>query len=103
MKRKHLSLSARIISILYIALITMFAFDTEIFTLGFIIHLLPTLIFTCCLIIAWMKPKMGGLLFMLSGIGTIITFNTYRELVPFLAISLVPIITGILFFFSKKK
>lgn len=81
----------------------MFVFDTKILSLGFLIHLLPTIIFTICLITAWIKPKLGGILFSVAGIGTIIVFNTYREFMPFVAVSLIPVIAGILFFFSKKK
>ncbi len=102
MKRKHLNLSGKIVAILYIILITMFAFDVKIFSIGFLIHLLPTIIFVGCLITAWFKPKIGGILFALVGIGTIIVFNTYGEFITFITISLVPIVVGILFWFSKK-
>ncbi len=91
----------RILAILFIAFITLFAFDASSFV-GFLIHLLPTLIFSGCLVIAWFKPKIGGILFAFAGAGTIIVFNTYRELVPFLAVSVIPIIIGVLFFTSPK-
>jgi hypothetical protein len=102
-KRKHLSISAKIISIFYIILITMFVFDEKIFSLGFFIHLIPTMIFLGCLVVAWFKPQIGGIFFMTAGLGTIIFFNTYREIFTLIVISLIPIITGILFFLSKKK
>lgn len=101
-RRKHLNISAKIISILYIALITMFVFDSEDF-IGLLIHLIPTLIFLVCLVIAWLKPKIGGILFALAGLGTIIAFNTYREIFILIVISLIPVIIGALFWFSKKK
>lgn len=101
-KRKYILFAAKVISIFYIALLTLFSFDSENF-IGLIIHLIPTMIFTICLIIAWFRPKLGGVLFALAGIGTIIVFNTYREAIPFITISTIPILTGILFWFSKKK
>ena len=101
--KKRFGLSAKIVSILYIVLITMFAFDVPIFSWGFLIHLVPTIIFLGCLIVAWFKPKIGGILFLIAGIGTIIVFNTYRDFIVFAAISLVPIIVGVLFWLSKKK
>lgn len=103
MKSKHFSLSAKIVSVFYIVLITLFAFDTKVLSLGFLIHLLPTAIFVFCLAVSWFKPKIGGILFIIMGAGTIIAFNTYRDLLVLLAISAVPIIIGILFFISKKK
>ncbi len=92
----------RILAILFIVFISLFALDTP-FGIGFFIHLLPTFIFSGCLILAWFKPKIGGILFGLAGIGTIIVFNTYRQLISFFTISMIPIVIGILFFFSKKK
>lgn len=103
MKKNKLLMTAKIISIVYIILITALAFDEKLFSLGFLIHLIPTIIFTGILIFAWFKPKFGGIVFAIAGLGTILVFNTYRELIPFLAISLIPIITGILFYLSHKK
>jgi hypothetical protein len=102
-KKKRINLSAKIVSVFYIALITLFSFDVKIFSLGFLIHLIPTLIFLACLIVAWFKPKIGGILFALAGIGTIIVFNTYREIFTLIVISLIPVIIGVLFWFGKKK
>lgn len=105
MKKKKLKLIwiPRILAILYIIFISLFALDVPILSMGFLIHLLPTLILSGCLIVAWFKPKIGGILFALAGIGTIIVFNTYRELITLFTISIIPIIIGILFFFLKKK
>lgn len=101
--KKRLNLAAKIVAIFYIVLITMFAFDAPILSLGFLIHIIPTLIFVGCLVFAWFKPKIGGILFVIAGVWTAIFFNTYREFVPFVAVSLVPIIVGVLFIFSHKK
>ena len=92
----------RILAILFIIFISLFAFDTP-FGIGFLIHLLPTFILLGCLIVAWVKPKIGGVLFGLAGIGTIIVFNTYRELISFFIISVIPIAIGVLFYLLKKK
>ncbi len=92
----------RILGILYIIFISLFALDTP-FGIGFLIHLIPSFILIGCLIFAWFKPKIGGILFILAGIGTIIAFNTYRQLISFLTISIIPMIIGVLFFFLKKK
>jgi len=93
---------ARGLIIAYIIFISIFAFDVSS-VLGFFIHLLPTFIFLGTLILTWGKPKFAGILFILEGIGTIIVFNTYRDLFVLFAISLIPILIGILFLISKKK
>jgi len=103
MKGMYSNLTAKIISALYIILITVFAFDEKVFSVSFLMHLIPTLIFLGCLITAWFKPKIGGILLVLAGIATIIMFNTYMDVVTFLLISVIPILAGFLFFFSDKK
>jgi hypothetical protein len=86
----------------YIALITLLSFDATTL-LGFLVHSLPSIIFLATLIIFWKKPKSAGVLFALEGMGTIIFFNTYRDLFVLFVISIVPILIGLLFFFSKVK
>jgi hypothetical protein len=102
MKKEVSDLLAKIAAIAYIIFISLFAFDEILFSPGFLIHLIPTLIFTAILITAWFKPKVGGVLFALAGIGTIIVFNTYKELITLATISAIPIAIGALFWFSKK-
>jgi hypothetical protein len=91
----------RMLIIAYALFISLFAFDVSSY-LGFFIHLIPTFIFLGTLIFTWKKPKIAGVLFTLEGIGTIIVFNTYRDLFVLFVISLIPILIGILFFFLKN-
>jgi|WetSurMetagenome_2_1015567.scaffolds.fasta_scaffold329603_3 hypothetical protein len=92
---------ARELIIGYMLLITLFSFDVKTLT-GFLIHSIPTIIFLGTLILFWKKPKIAGILFALEGLGTIIVFNTYRDLFVLWVISFVPILIGLLFFFSKN-
>jgi hypothetical protein len=91
---------ARILIIGYIIFLSLFALDTT-FGIGLFIHLLPSLIFLITLIIFWKKPKIAGILFVLEGLGTIIVFNTYRDLFVLFVISIIPVLIGLLFFFAK--
>jgi len=91
----------RIIAIIYIIFITLFALDSKHF-LELLIHLLPSLIFICILIFSELNKEYGSLAFILAGMGTIIVFNTYQDIIPFIIISLIPIIIGVLQKFSKK-
>jgi hypothetical protein len=92
---------ARGLIIAYSIFIGIFALDTK-FYLGFFIHLIPTFIFLGTLILTWKKPKLAGILFILEGLGTVIVFNTYRDLFVLLIISLIPILIGTLFLLSKN-
>lgn len=91
----------RFLAVLYILFLSLFAFDTP-FGIGFLIHLIPSFILIAILIFTWKEPKIAGTSLVLFGIGTIIFFNTYRELISFLVISLIPISIGLLFYFQKN-
>jgi hypothetical protein len=103
MEKKHFLLSAKIVSILYILLLTMLAFDTPLFSIGFLIHLIPTAIFLGIFILVIYKNKIGGTLFVIAGIWTIFMFKTYNDWFVFIVVSLIPKLLGITFFFSKNK
>ena len=102
--------SARVIALLFIAFISLFAFDsfsgeaslmTEIG--HFLIHLIPSFILATCLVVAWKNPTLGGFLFLVVAIGFTFYFGTFRQVDTFLMISVPPIIAGILFLLSWKN
>jgi cytochrome c oxidase subunit IV len=101
-KANKLNFVAKILAILYILFITLFVFDAENF-LGLLIHLLPTFIFLICFIVALFRTKIGGILFVLSGIGTMIFFKTYQGIISFILILAIPILIGLMFYLSEKK
>ena len=99
--------SARIIALLFIAFISLFAFDSfsgeESFVaeIGhFLMHLVPTFVLVVCLVIAWKNPPLGGFLFIGVAILFTIYFGTFKQLETFFMISVPPIIAGILFLLS---
>lgn len=85
----------RVIAILYILFITLFSFDvfSERHTgfellLALFVHLAPSILVTLVLTIAWKQEKLGGFLYMIIAIFTIIFFKTYQDVVVFTLISL---------------
>jgi hypothetical protein len=85
----------------YAVFIGLFALDAKSWT-GFLIHLFPSFIFLITLAAAWKKPMIAGILFILEGLGTIIVFNTYRDLFVLSVVSLIPILIGISFLIVKN-
>jgi len=102
MKNKKLIWIPRGLIIAYILFISLFSLDTK-FGIGFFIHLIPTFILLSILIFTWKKQKLAGILFIILGLGTIIVWNTYRDLFVFFMISIIPILIGILFLLKKSK
>jgi hypothetical protein len=100
----------RILAILFILFISMFAADAFDGNaplgeklIGFLIHLLPTILLLICLVIAWKYPHIGGVLFVLAAIFFIIWFGGYKVMNTFLLICLPPAIIGLLFLWQWKK
>lgn len=88
----------RVLGILYVAFVTLFALDglTQGF-FGFFMHLIPTFILVATLTMAWKNPIIGGLMFLGFGLIFTLWFSTYKEFISFAIISLPLLLIGLLF------
>ncbi len=94
----------RILVIIYILFLSMFAFDVfgegygfpEVL-IGLFMHLIPSLVLIALLVVAWKWPRWGGIAFLVLGVIFTIFFKTYQDLVVFLLISLPVFVVGGLF------
>ena len=102
MKKSEPAWIPRVLIIAYILFISIFSLDAESVA-GFFIHLLPSFVLVAFMVISWKDFKLAGILFVMAGIGTIIVFNTYRNLFVFLVISIVPVLIGVLFWMFNPK
>ena len=99
--------------ILVILLIGFFFLMTlDIFSMGhswqqaaleFLMHNIPTLLLLITLIVAWKKPGVAGVIFVLFAVGTVVFYHTYRNLVAFLVLTGVPLLIGGLFLYEGKQ
>jgi len=109
----------RIISILAIIFISLFALDSCSPDLtiwqqigAFLIHLIPSFVLIALLIVAWKWEFIGGIIYTLIGLGfsPIIFLHNYKmnqsvwhSLTTILIITIPFVIVGILFIVSNKK
>ncbi len=63
---------------------------------GFLIHLAPVYMLVFATVIAWRWPMVGGVLFLAVGVMSMFWFNTYRNIITFLMVSLPVFIIGVL-------
>jgi len=94
----------RILSVLFIIFISMFAFDVfdqPQWFLALVMHLVPSFILILLTVIAWKHEKLGGLIFIVAGFLLLIS-SRFESLI----ISIPAIILGALFlgrsFLSKS-
>jgi hypothetical protein len=90
---------SRILAILFIVFISMFAldvFDGPQWPLALFMHLIPSFILIILTIIAWKKELTGGILFLISSIIMLIFFHS-------IIISLPAFIIGLLFTIGNTK
>ena len=103
-QRKFFIWFPRILTVAFIAFLALFALDVfgeyenwqETLTALFM-HLIPDFILLIALAIAWHWKVIGGFLFLVLAVISMIFFDTYEHIVSFLIISLPVFIIGILF------
>lgn len=104
MKNYKLFWVPRVLAIIFILFISLFAFDTfsgeapfvqELG--GFLIHLIPSFILIITLIISWRKPLIAGTIFVLLGLVFTFYFRTYEVFLNFLIVSFPLVLAGVLF------
>ena len=103
MKKKVFYWIPRLIAILLILFYGVFTLDVfqeysgqELF-IALFMQLLPCLILTLVLILAWFKGIHGGFAFISLGFLSIWFFSTWKDLISFLLLSMPLIIVGFLF------
>ena len=101
--RNVLCWTPRVLGVIYAAFISLFAFDVwgmggdfweEL--AGFLVHLLPTYFIVAALVIAWHRPWVGGILFLLLATAFGLFFG-WNEPATLLLMALPPTFTGLLF------
>jgi len=94
---------ARILAILYVIFISLFALDVfqpgiplgELL-IGLFMHLIPSLVIAAVIWIAWKNPLVGGILFIATGLGFSFFFHT-ESWSTFAIIAAPPILIGLIF------
>jgi hypothetical protein len=99
---------ARLLGILFTVFISLFALD--VFQSGvplgetliaLLIHLIPTYIILILLWIAWKRPQVGGLLFILAGAAYLILVSN-QDLTAILLLTGIPVLIGLIFLTSSS-
>ncbi|MFC1754531.1 hypothetical protein ACFL96_14240 [Thermoproteota archaeon] len=100
---KALYWTPRVLCIIYILFLSMFAFDVfgeygfpEVLVALFM-HLVPSLILVGLLIVAWKWEKIGGIVFLVMAVGFTLFFNRNMELMGFIILSCPLLLVGALF------
>lgn len=100
----------RILAILFIGFISIFAFDVleEGYAfwetaLALLMHLIPSFVLIGTTILAWKKPLIGGIAFLTLGAVFTFFFDTYDIPVSFLLVSLPLLVIGGLFLLQHWK
>lgn len=100
----------RVLAIAFAAFLSMFAMDVFSAGYGFpevllalLMHLMPTLALVALIVLAWKKPLIGGIAFLLLGGFFFMAFDGYESLAGFFIVCFPVLLTGVLFLVSWKK
>jgi len=98
----------RVLSILFILFLALFALDVfgeygfpEIL-IALFMHLIPNFLLIIALVIAWKWEVVGGVIFLVLGLFSIMFFKTYKDIIVFLLVSSPSLIIGVLFLLNKR-
>lgn len=104
---KFILWAPRVISVILIFFISLFAFDGFVpgatrmnNSLSLLIGLLPAAILALSLVLAWFFKLAGGITFVILGIAMTLFFHTPHDEISFLRLSLPVLIVGLLFLLS---
>lgn len=110
MNKKILFWTPRVLVILYILFLSLFALDVFSGGYGFFemivalfMHLFPSLVLVGILVYSWKKEKIGGYIFLIMGVVFTFFFDTYEDIISFLIISGPVFLVGGLFLLSYNK
>ena len=100
----------RILAVGFIGFLALFALD--VFgenvplgqaLIGLFIHLIPNWLLLIALAVAWRWRATGGLLFLVLGLASLIFYNTLRNPLTFLIVTLPTFVIGALFLFDAWR
>jgi len=114
-----LTWSARILAILAILFISLFALDAfnpELSLsdqiLGFLMHMIPSFLLIGVLWVSWIEPRIGGLIFLSMGVVAspylfwLNYSNNHSIWISLTTVLLIPmplVLIGVMFYFSSRK
>jgi len=88
----------RVLAILFIGFISLFALDVfgeALWLTALLMHLIPSFILVIVTVIAWKKERIGGIIFLILGVWALAKFIW--------VISVPAIVIGVLFLMGNKK
>lgn len=99
----------RVLALIFICFLALFALDVFVpgksifdYFIGLSIHLIPNIILALILIVAWKHEYLGGILFVLLALFTIVFLKTYEVPVNFLILSFPILLIGIFFLVQSR-
>ena len=102
MKKILLIWSPRVLAIFYTVLISFFSMGPAESIYIILARLTPVFALILITLIAWFKPKIGGIAFIILSFAFLFIFHTYRDPDLFLVLHTPIILIGILFWRSAK-
>lgn len=92
----------RILGILYVAFIALFAFAEPIISANFLIQIIPSAVIALLLFFSWKHEKYGGIIFLALALIFTFYFKTYQTIEAFTLLALPLYIIGILFILNQN-
>lgn len=106
-KRGFIFWLPRVLLILFALFLELFALDTPFFSLGFLMHSLPSIVLLLIVILAWNRPKVAGWIMVAAAIffAILIALSKIKgeDGAQFVILSVIPLVIGVLYLIEGRK
>ena len=95
--------AARMLAVLLAVFYAMFALDTAVLSVGFIVHLVPAALVFAGAVVAWRRPLAGFAGFGIAALASVVAFRTWSAPERFVLLTLPLVVIAVLFLAAAER
>jgi hypothetical protein len=92
-------MAAVVLAMLY----ALFALDTAVLSIGFLVHLVPTAIVLAGAVLAWNRARSGAIWFGVAALASVVAFRTWAAPERFVLLTLPLAVIAVLFLLAMER
>ncbi|MGD8277702.1 MAG: hypothetical protein PVH00_06735 [Gemmatimonadota bacterium] len=95
--------TARMAAVVLAMLYALFALDTAVLSIGFLVHLVPTAIVLAGAVLAWNRARSGAIWFGVAALASVVAFRTWAAPERFVLLTLPLAVIAVLFLLAMER
>jgi hypothetical protein len=95
--------AARVLAIVLAVMYALFALDTAVLSVGFVVHLVPATLILAGVVLAWNRARSGAVWFGVAALASVLAFRTWAAPERFLLLTLPLAVIAGLFLLAVER